>query len=101
MVQGKVLDMLMKALGALLHVNNWEGFAVAQWNGDRFHGHIALGTKELGSRQCGAHFVTCEPCGARRVLAGLKDPAADALPGPRRMDEEGADLGRVPLGIQQ
>ena len=45
MVQGKVLDMLMKALGALLHVDHGERFAVAQRDRDRFHGYVARGTE--------------------------------------------------------
>jgi len=83
------------------HSDNRQRFAIRERQFDAFLLDIAIAAVERDPGKRRTHLKPRKALGASSFFAQRKNAAADALPGPRRMDKESADSGRIAARIEQ
>jgi len=81
------------------HPQDWQGFAVGEWDLDEFARDVAFAFVEGYAGEGAAHFEVVEAGGECRCLDVGEDEGAEALPGEVGVDEDGANLGCVSCRI--
>src|SRR5882757_834825 len=93
--------MLASSHPVLFHANDWESFAVGQWNSEIFECDVATGLVERNAGEGRGHFESGKLRCQGGIFTSFENCCANSTSSPGRMHEEGTNLGGVLLRIQK